>query len=191
MKTLVYLAGPYSHPDPAVREGRFRALNAVSAKLMRDGLHIFSPISHTHPIALAGDLPIGFDFWQEYDKAILVTCAKLIVLRLDGWEESLGVRAEMQIAKDIGIPVEFMDMPADLRSAERKAEPATSRVCRNCHAALSLRVKAIYHNCMSAACFAREDAEKAESVDEATTLRQKAQCYEEVAGWLHHAGKLT
>lgn len=57
------------------------------------------------------------------------------------------------------------------------------------YAALSLRVKALYHNCLSAACFAREDAERETDEAEKRTLRLKAQCYEEVAGWLRHADK--
>lgn len=109
MKTLIYLAVPYSHPSAAVRQTRFEQANRAAAKLMRAGLHIFSPISHTHPIALAGDLPLGWEYWSAYDRAILEFCAKLIVLRLPGWEDSKGIAGEIQIANELGIPVEFMD----------------------------------------------------------------------------------
>jgi hypothetical protein len=108
-KTIVYLATPYSHPERVVRLQRFEKVNAVAARLMRDGMHIFSPISHTHPIAEAGDLPLGFDFWQKYDTAFLNNCCKLIVLRLDGWEKSVGVTAEIEIAKSLGLPIEYID----------------------------------------------------------------------------------
>ncbi len=107
-KTLVYLATPYSHQDASVREERFRAVNAAAAELMRQGMHIFSPISHTHPIALAGDLPLGWEYWQAYDRAILAACCKLIVLMLDGWKESKGVAGEIAIAHETGIPVQFI-----------------------------------------------------------------------------------
>lgn len=106
---LVYLATPYSHIDPAIREQRFHAVNAVAAKLMRDGLHVFSPISHTHPIAEAGDLPKGWDFWEAYDRTLLRACGKIIVLMLDGWRESKGVTAEIAIARELGLAVEFLD----------------------------------------------------------------------------------
>ena len=68
---MIYLAVPYSHADPAVRVARFDAVNKVAAKMMRDGLHVFSPISHTHPIALAGDLPGGWEYWEAYDRALI------------------------------------------------------------------------------------------------------------------------
>ena len=106
-KTLVYLATPYSHPNPDVREERFRAVNKAAADLMRSGLHIYSPISHTHPIAMAGDLPLGWDYWQAYDRAILSACCKLIVLKLDGWKDSKGVAGEIAIAHELGLDVEY------------------------------------------------------------------------------------
>jgi len=106
---LVYLATPYSHDDPDVRQRRFEIVNRVAAKLMRDGVHIYSPISHTHPIAMAGDLPKGWDFWEKYDRVVLAACVKVIVLRQKGWDQSTGVAAEIAIAKEMGLPVEFID----------------------------------------------------------------------------------
>jgi hypothetical protein len=55
---MIYLASPYSHPDPAVREARFREACRAAAKLMRLGQPAFSPIVHGHPIAVYG-LPNG------------------------------------------------------------------------------------------------------------------------------------
>lgn len=109
MKTLVYLACPYSDKSSYVREDRFRAVNKFAAKLMGQGIHVFSSISHSHPIAEAGDLPLGWEFWKDYDTAILSACSKMIVLMLDGWTESKGVSAEIVLAKEMGIPVEFME----------------------------------------------------------------------------------
>lgn len=108
MRKLIYLAVPYSHPDPAVREARFHEANRIASQLMRDGHYVFSPISHTHPIALAGGLPTGWDFWEGYDRAILACCSKLLVVTLDGWKDSRGVQAEMAIARELGIRVETL-----------------------------------------------------------------------------------
>ena len=107
--TLIYLAVPYSSPVPGVKEWRFQEVNKVAAKLMGDGHHIFSPISHTHPIALAGNLPTDWEFWQQYDRAVLKVCSKMLVLTLPGWEESRGVAGEIAIAKEMGIPIEYIE----------------------------------------------------------------------------------
>ena len=104
----VYLATPYSHPDPEVREARFRAVNAVAAQLMREGHHVYSPISHTHPIALAGDLPKGWDFWEAYDRAFINWAEEVHVLMAEGWKESTGVQAEVGIAAELGKPVRYI-----------------------------------------------------------------------------------
>ena len=107
--TLVYLAVPYSHPDPSVKERRFQTVNKVAGILMQRGLHIFSPISHTHPIAICHSLPEGWEFWKDYDEAVLRHCCKVLVLMLDGWKDSEGVNAEINAALDLGLPVEYLD----------------------------------------------------------------------------------
>ena len=106
---LIYLACPYSHKDSEIMQNRFLAINKIAAKLMADGYYVFSPISHTHPIALAGTLPRGWEFWKGYDTVIIKNCKCVLVAMLDGWGTSTGVQAEIQIAKDLGIPVEYLD----------------------------------------------------------------------------------
>jgi hypothetical protein len=108
LKPLTYLACPYSHPDRAVRVSRFKAANKAAGQLMREGHTVFSPISHTHPIAEAGGLPLGWDFWEAFDRAYLGHSSRVIVLMADGWQESKGVNAEINIAVEMGIPVEYM-----------------------------------------------------------------------------------
>lgn len=105
---LVYLASPYSHPTPAVREARFRAVCQCAAEMMRRGMHVFSPIAHAHPIAAHG-LPGDWEFWQTYDRLMLSRCDELAVLCLPGWRESIGVREEIQIASELGLSARFID----------------------------------------------------------------------------------
>ena len=104
---LIYLASPYSHPDRQIQEQRFQAVCQQAAEMMRRGELVFSPIAHTHPIA-AYDLPGDWAFWRRYDRAMLERCDELAVLQLDGWEESIGVKAEIAIAKDLNLPVRFI-----------------------------------------------------------------------------------
>lgn len=108
MSGLIYLASPYSHPDPLVRERRFNAACHAAAHFMAQGHLIFSPIAHTHPICLAGALPSGFDYWEKYDRAILAVCKEFWILRIDGWEQSKGITAERRIAHELGIPWKYV-----------------------------------------------------------------------------------
>ena len=106
---MIYLAGPYSHDDEEVREARFRALTAKAAELMLDGHVVFSPITHGHTIAEYHDLPKGWEWWSKQDFKILRHCQKIVVLKLDGYLDSIGVAAEIHLAETIGIPVEYVE----------------------------------------------------------------------------------
>jgi hypothetical protein len=107
-KKLIYLGCPYSHPNPHVKTQRFEAVTKVASKMMAKGEFVFSPISHTHPIAMVGNLPGGWEFWKAYDEIYLRMSRKMIVLMLDGWQESVGLTAEIELSKKLGIEVEYM-----------------------------------------------------------------------------------
>jgi nucleoside 2-deoxyribosyltransferase len=104
---MIYLASPYSHVDPAVREQRFTIATRVAAKLIRAGHQVFSPISHSHPIASNG-VPTDWTFWKAFDRRMLEACDELIVLMLDGWRESRGVQAEINLAIKLGKPIRYV-----------------------------------------------------------------------------------
>ena len=108
-KQLVYLACPYSDPDSEIMRRRFRSANVAAAWLMANGNLVLSPISHSHPIACAGGLPRDFAYWEAYDRALLACCRKMVVLMLDGWKESVGVQAEIKIAEEMLMPIEYME----------------------------------------------------------------------------------
>lgn len=111
MSGLIYLASPYSHPDPAERERRYKEACRVAGNLMKRGRRVFSPIAHSHPIEAAFEdaKPEGHDFWLEQDFAVLRHAAELHVLCLEGWERSRGIAAEVEFAGRIGIPVFYID----------------------------------------------------------------------------------
>ena len=104
----IYLACPYTDHDPQVKEARFQAVNQMSARLIQEGYFVFSPISHTHPIALAGELPGHWEFWEAYDRSFLDWADEVFVLQLPGWETSKGVQGEIQYAGEAGKPVRYL-----------------------------------------------------------------------------------
>ncbi len=108
-RQLIYLAAPYSSPEPTVRRARFKVVNETAARLMAAGEPVFSPVTHGHCLMEAAG---GFDqaLWNRYDsRAIFPVCKRLVVLKLDGWEESVGVRAEIAIASEMGLAIEYME----------------------------------------------------------------------------------
>jgi hypothetical protein len=106
---MIYLASPYTHPDPAIRRKRFEAACCAAAQLIRQGKTVFSPIAHSHSICQQG-LPIDWAYWEGHDLEFLKVCDEVVVLKLDGWQKSVGVQAEIAIARTLEKPITFLAM---------------------------------------------------------------------------------
>lgn len=106
---VVYLASPFSDPNPTIKKERLDNVNKVTAKLMRDEICVFSPLSHNCPLFEYG-VQTSREWWMKFDLAMLSRCNKLMVLRQEGWDKSLGVQEEIKTAKELGIPVEYIDI---------------------------------------------------------------------------------
>lgn len=108
---MIYLASPYTHPDAVVREMRFREACRAAGRLMHQGHAVFSPIAHSHPVEqhFDGAAVEGHDFWLKQDFAILRHASKLVVLTLEGWDKSYGIAAEIALAKQLHIPVDYLE----------------------------------------------------------------------------------
>jgi nucleoside 2-deoxyribosyltransferase len=118
---MIYLASPYSHPDPAVREERYVAACRAAGALMSRGEIVFSPIAHSHPIATHGGVPGDWPFWSRRDLWFVEACYYLAVLTLDGWRASAGVAAEVAHALARGKAVRYID-PVTLEESGRAPE---------------------------------------------------------------------
>lgn len=107
---MIYIATPYSHELESVQISRFNAVNKYAAELISRGEVVFSPISHSHPVAeYLEDCPNDWDFWEKHDLPILGICSDIHVLCLPGWEESKGVHEEIVEAKRLGINISFIN----------------------------------------------------------------------------------
>lgn len=111
MTPILYLATPYSHPDFAVVEARFDAVNRAAAKLVSEGHVVFSPISMAHPIAVVMGNHLS-EAWYGFDHPFMDACAECVVLMLDGWRESRGVTSEVAYFTAQGKPVRYIEPEA-------------------------------------------------------------------------------
>lgn len=104
----VYLAAPYSDPNPEVVKRRMEIYSRVDAKLVQDGYYTMSPLSK-HWILQYEDLPGDWQFWQGYGTEMLAKCDIICVVCMPGWRESTGVQAELKMAYDRGMVVIFVN----------------------------------------------------------------------------------
>lgn len=106
---LIYLASPYQHKDEKVRLDRVERVTVAAGKLMQLGYCVYSPIVHSHHIAVAVELPKGWDYWKKHDLVMLSRCQSLAVLQLDGWHNSVGIKGEMEFARNNSIPIMYLE----------------------------------------------------------------------------------
>ena len=119
---MIYLASPYSHPNPAVMQWRYERACLAAAEYIRRGEAVFSPVAHSHPIALAGGLDAtDHETWLRIDAEMMTACNAVHVLMLGGWQESRGVREEVRLALERGLPVEYVN-PDELTENERNEQ---------------------------------------------------------------------
>ncbi len=102
---MIYIGSPYSDPDPQTRDDRALLVGAFAIHCVKKGLIVYCPIASWHTLAVLHDLPSGFLYWQRLNLGILRYCSEMYVLRLDGWDTSLGLREEMQAAHKMFIPI--------------------------------------------------------------------------------------
>lgn len=120
-RNMVYLAGPYTHVDPIVRELRFQYFLKAEKYLLEHGDTVISPINMSHSFSLVYDLPIDYKFWQNRDRHFISICNEVVVLMMGGWETSVGVTDEIKYAKELGIPVRFISVE-DIYKDDKKVK---------------------------------------------------------------------
>ncbi len=104
---LIYLAAPYSSKDPKVTEERIRQFCRADANLSALGIATISPLLK-HLVLQYEPLPGDWNYWKDYSETLLRKCDKMIVLMLDGWQESVGVQAEIELCQQLNIPIKYM-----------------------------------------------------------------------------------
>ncbi len=111
LEGLVYLASPYTHQDPDVREARFEAACQCAVAFITRGVYIFSPVVHCHPLTLMG-MPQEWAHWEEYDRALLNASSSLVALTMNGSVGSVGMNEEWNIMRsELARPVYIFDGP--------------------------------------------------------------------------------
>ncbi|BFR47465.1 DUF1937 family protein [Nitratidesulfovibrio sp. HK-II] len=104
LRVAFYLAAPYTHDDPAIRQQRWLDATRAAVWLRQQGHMVLSPISMGHPMAVMG-VDGDWQAWQDTCLAMLEACASMAILQTPGWEQSVGIAKEADHAHKIGMPL--------------------------------------------------------------------------------------
>lgn len=110
VKDYWYLASPYSKYERGL-EAAWQVACAAASMLLRQGVSVYSPIAHSHPIAIQGGLdPLDSKLWMRMNQPLMDQATGLIVLQMKGWEESVGVQAEIDAFGRAGKTIMYIPM---------------------------------------------------------------------------------
>ena len=107
---IEYLALPYSHKSERVMVERAAVSDFIFSELSKEGRIIYAPISSCHYIARTYTMPTDWRFWGKMGEAFVKASKRVLVIPLPGWQDSIGLTAEIEIAKENGIAIEFLDL---------------------------------------------------------------------------------
>lgn len=112
---MIYLATPYSKYVGGLNLAHMHACRIV-ARLIKEGMAVYSPIAFTHPVAAYGGIdPLDHDIWLAFDENMMELCDECLVAKMPGWEVSKGVQHEIAWFSLRGKPVRFYEpLPEDM-----------------------------------------------------------------------------
>lgn len=96
---VVYIAGPYSGPDALAVEHHVRAAEEAAYELYRRGMAPVCP----HTTTRYHDASVSYDFMCRATMATMLRCDAVLVL--PNWRKSKGAVAEVEAAREVGLPV--------------------------------------------------------------------------------------
>lgn len=106
---LIYAATPYSKYHAGV-EHAFQDAASIMGVLVKRGLKVYSPICHTHPIAIYGGIDPGLhDIWLPFDEALMDVSDALLIIKMQGWDASYGIEYEVDYFSEDGKPIFLLD----------------------------------------------------------------------------------
>jgi hypothetical protein len=106
---LVYLATPYSKYPEGI-EVAFQDASRLAARLMEIGVKVYSPIAHTHPLAIYGGInPLDHSIWLPFDEAIMAKSDALLVAKMPTWQTSYGIAHEISVFDKAGKPIYYLN----------------------------------------------------------------------------------
>jgi len=106
---LCYLATPYTKYPDGIEEAHAEACK-LAARLLVNGVMVYSPIAHTHAIAVHGKInPLDHAIWLPFDEAMMQAASVLVVAEMPSWQVSYGIRCEIEWFMRAEKPILYLD----------------------------------------------------------------------------------
>jgi hypothetical protein len=121
-----YISNPYNGTEEQ-REERAQIAAKVCGQLLKKDVHAWSPIVHNHSMMKTYNeftLEERRTKILDFDFSLLKASKGMIVLKIQGWKDSFGVKAEIELCQRLSIPIKYLN-PADLEFCDCPLEILT------------------------------------------------------------------
>jgi hypothetical protein len=109
MADFWYVASPYSL-YPYGKETAAREAGMAALELAIRGMNVFCPIAHSHAMSITSpQIQEDMIFWEKQDQPFLEACVGLIVVKMRGWTDSIGVTYEIEHIRRLKKPVMYLE----------------------------------------------------------------------------------
>ena len=98
-----------SFQDTLTRQHRYEYTMKRVAQMLKKGVFVYSPIVYTHEISCKYTLPTEYEFWEKSCRHSIDICDSLVVLKMQGWEDSIGITDEIKYAKEVGKEITYLE----------------------------------------------------------------------------------
>jgi hypothetical protein len=108
--SFIYISNPYNGSDQE-KEDRTLIAAKVCASLLRSEIHSWSPIVHNHAMMANNHFTLEErqSLILDFDFSLLRAAKSMIVLKIDGWKKSYGVKKEIELCEECSIPIFYID----------------------------------------------------------------------------------
>lgn len=122
MTPLAFLSSPYQK-YPLGHQQAYIDVSAISGHLLKAGVMVYSPIAHSHSLALHGDIdPHDMLVWMQLNAIMMEKCDILIVAHMPGWDKSEGIKTEVKYFEVANKPIYDLDIETLLLVPRRKSD---------------------------------------------------------------------
>ncbi len=106
-----YLATPYNL-HPLGLECAYEEACVAAAWFVKLGIGVYSPIAHSHGIAMIGGLDqVDHDIWLPADEPFIRAAHGIVVHEMLSWTLSSGIKHELKRFGELNKPVVYLPWP--------------------------------------------------------------------------------
>ena len=107
---MIFLSAPYTHDNKVVVQERMKTIEEIIINLILLKIDAISVLQYGHTLVEKyPNLPINWDYWKDYCFSFIDRSDIFCVIMLDGWQESVGVKEELEYAKSKNIKIIYFD----------------------------------------------------------------------------------